>query len=148
MDNFSLSLSIIHYPLIVMKPSIEFTRRMRWADVDAAGILHFPRIFEIVEEAEIELLRQIGFSMFENLREFDFPRVRIECDFKKMIPLDAEFRLYLTVGKVGRSSIRYDFQAFNKKDEIALEGAMTVVTLKNGKLAKIPNELRNALEGK
>lgn len=131
-----------------MKPSIEFTRRMRWADVDAAGILHFPRIFEIVEEAEIELLRQIGFSMFEKLKEFDFPRVRIECDFKKMIPLDAEFRLYLTIGKVGRSSIQYDFQAFNMKNEIALTGAMTVVTLKNGKLAKIPNDLRAALEGK
>ncbi len=130
-----------------MKPFIEFNRRMRWADVDAAGILHFPRIFEIVEEAEIELLRQIGFSMFEKLKEFDFPRVRIECDFKKMIPLDAEFRLHLTVGKVGRSSIRYDFQAFNKKDEIALEGAMTVVTLKNGKLVKIPKNLRDALEG-
>lgn len=131
-----------------MKPFIEFNRRMRWADVDAAGILHFPRIFEIVEEAEIELLRQIGFSMFESLKEFDFPRVRIECDFKKMIPLDAEFQLYLTVGKVGRSSIRYDFQAFNKKDEVALEGAMTVVTLKNGKLAKIPKDLRDALEGR
>lgn len=131
-----------------MKPSIEFERRMRWADVDAAGILHFPRIFEIVEEAEIELLRKIGFSMFEKLKEFDFPRVKIECDFKKMIPLDAEFRLYLTVGKVGRSSIRYDFKAFNKKEEIALEGAMTVALLKNGKLSKIPRELRNALEGK
>ena len=131
-----------------MKPSIEFNRRMRWADVDAAGILHFPRIFEIVEEAEIELLRQIGFSMFESLKEFDFPRVRIECDFKKMIPLDAEFRLYLTIGKVGRSSIQYDFQAFNTKNEIALSGAMTVVTLKNGKLAKIPQDLRDALEGK
>lgn len=131
-----------------MKPYIEFNRRMRWADVDAAGILHFPRIFEIVEEAEIELLRQIGFSMFEKLKDFDFPRVRIECDFKKMIPLDAEFRLFLTIGKVGRSSIEYDFQVFNTKNETALTGAMTVVTLKNGKLAKIPNDLRDALEGK
>jgi acyl-CoA thioester hydrolase len=131
-----------------MKPFIEFTRRMRWADVDAAGILHFPRIFEIVEEAEIELLRKIGFSMFEKLKDLDFPRVRIECDFKKMIPLDAEFRLNLTVGKVGRSSIRYDFQAFTDKEELALEGAMTVVTLKNGKLSKIPQDLRDALEGK
>lgn len=131
-----------------MKPFIELNRRMRWADVDAAGILHFPRIFEIVEEAEIELLRQIGFSMFERLKEFDFPRVRIECDFRKMIALDAEFRLFLTVGRVGRSSIRYDFKAFNEKGEIALEGAMTVVTLKNGKLTKISKDFRDALEGK
>ncbi len=125
---------------------IEFERRMRWADVDAAGRLHFPRIFEIVEEAETELLRKIGWSMFERPKEFDFPRVRIECDFKRMIALDAPFRLRLTVGRVGRSSIRYDFQAFLETDELALEGAMTVVVLKNGKPAKIPQDLRDALE--
>jgi acyl-CoA thioester hydrolase len=130
-----------------MSVSIELERRMRWADVDAAGRLHFPRIFEIVEEAEIELLRRIGWSMFERLKEFDFPRVRIECDFKRMIALDALFRLRLTVGKIGRSSIRYDFQAFLETGELALEGAMTVVILRSGKLMKIPQELRDALEG-
>ncbi|MGI8494352.1 MAG: acyl-CoA thioesterase, partial [Pyrinomonadaceae bacterium] len=71
-----------------------------------------------------------------------------ECDFKRMIELDAEFRLRVTVGRVGRSSIRYDFQAFLKSGELALEGAMTVVFLKNGKPAKIPNELRDQLEEK
>jgi YbgC/YbaW family acyl-CoA thioester hydrolase len=131
-----------------MSVSIELERRMRWADVDAAGILHFPRIFEIVEEAEIELLRQISWSMFERLKEFEFPRVRVECDFKRMIRLDALFRLRVTVGKVGRSSIRYDFQAFLETGELALEGAMIVVILKNGKLTKISPDLRDAPEGK
>lgn len=131
-----------------MKPFIELKRRMRWADVDAAGILHFPRIFEIVEEAEIELLRSIGWSMFERLQDHDFPRVRIECDFKRMIVLDAPFRLHLEVGNVGRSSIRYDFQAFIEKDKLALKGAMTIAVLKNRKLVKIPQDLRDALLGK
>jgi acyl-CoA thioesterase FadM len=49
-----------------MKPFIEFERRMRWADVDAAGILHFPRIFEIVEEAEIEFPKSVRFSPSKN----------------------------------------------------------------------------------
>ena len=31
-----------------MPASIELERRLRWADSDAAGRLHFPRIFEIV----------------------------------------------------------------------------------------------------
>jgi len=29
---------------------IEFKRRLRWADADAAARLHFPRIFEIIED--------------------------------------------------------------------------------------------------
>ena len=86
--------------------------------------------------------------MFERLSDFGFPRVRIECDFKKMIPLDAKFKLRLEVGKVSRSSIRYDFCALIETNEIALEGKMTVAILKNGKLSKIPLEFREALEGK
>jgi acyl-CoA thioesterase FadM len=65
-----------------------------------------------------------------------------------MIPLDAKFRLRLDIGKVGRSTIRYDFQAFTAKNELALEGKMTVAILNNGKLTKIPNDLRDALEPK
>ena len=41
-------------------PFVEFNRRLRWADADAAGRLHFPRIFEIIEEAESELMRGLG----------------------------------------------------------------------------------------
>ena len=61
-----------------MPASIELERRLRWADADAAGRLHFPRIFEIVEEAESELVRSIGWPMNRSMG-YDFPRVNIEC---------------------------------------------------------------------
>src|SRR6266545_6033540 len=89
--------------------AIEFHRRLRWADTDATGRLHFPRIFEIIEEAECELLRKVNWQV--NLREtkYEFPRVHVECSFHRMIFLDAPFSLRLTVGKIGNTSIRYDF---------------------------------------
>ena len=55
-----------------MAASIELNRRLRWADADAAGRLHFPRIFELVEEAESELVRAIGWPM-SRLMGHDFP---------------------------------------------------------------------------
>jgi acyl-CoA thioesterase FadM len=60
-------------------PVIEFKRRLRWADADAAGRLHFPRIFEIIEEAEGELLREILGHMNVRRGTYDFPRVHLEC---------------------------------------------------------------------
>ena len=127
-----------------MPASIELKRRLRWADADAAGRLHFPRIFEIVEEAESELVRSIGWPMNRSMGH-DFPRVKIECEFRRVLSLDDPFRLRLSVGKLGRTSFRYDFQVFGADDELAIEGAMTIVALRDGKPTEIPASLRAAL---
>ena len=126
-----------------MAVSIELERRLRWADSDAAGRLHFPRIFELVEEAESELVRRIDWPMNRSLG-YDFPRVHVECRFMRVLELDALFRLRLTIGRLGRTSYRYDFQVIDANGETALEGTMTVVVLQNGKPAEIPATLRAA----
>ena len=128
-----------------MPASIELNRRLRWADADAAGRLHFPRIFEIVEEAESELVRRIGWPMNRTMG-YDFPRVNIECRFMRVLELDAPFKLRLTAGKLGRTSIRYDYQVLDGDGEIAIRGTMTLVVLQNGKPTEIPPSLRTALE--
>jgi YbgC/YbaW family acyl-CoA thioester hydrolase len=128
-------------------PHIEFRRRLRWADADAAGRLHFPRIFEIVEEAEGELLRGLGRPLDLRERTYDFPRVHLECQFKRILALDAPFRLLFTVGRLGRTSIRYDYKVFDASEQLAIEGTMTVVVMQNGTPTEIPTALRAALAG-
>jgi acyl-CoA thioester hydrolase len=128
-------------------PFIEFKRRLRWADADAAGRLHFPRIFEIVEEAESELLRGLQWPLAAGRNDYDFPRVHLECQFRRIIALDAPFRLRFSVGKLGRTSIRYDYQVFDAAEELAIEGTMTVVVLRDGQPTLIPPPLRAALSG-
>ena len=128
-------------------PFIEFKRRLRWADADAAGRLHFPRIFEIIEEAEGELMRGIAWPLNLRRKDYDFPRVHLECQFKRIIALDAPYRLLLTVGKLGHTSIRYDYQVFDEGEELAIEGTMTVVVLRDGKPTEIPFDLRATLGG-
>jgi acyl-CoA thioester hydrolase len=126
---------------------IEFKRRLRWADADAAGRLHFPRIFEIIEEAESEFLRSLDWPMDVRRRNYDFPRVNVNCNFLRIIVLDAPYRLRFSVGKLGRTSIRYEYQVFDAADELAVEGTMTVVVMLDGKPVEIPNALRAALQG-
>ena len=128
-------------------PQVEFRRRLRWADADAAGRLHFPRIFEIVEEAEGELLRSVGRPLNLRERTYDFPRVHVECQFKRILELDAPFRMLFTVGRLGRTSIRYDYKVFDGEGQLAIEGTMTVVVMQQGRPVEIPPALRAALEG-
>lgn len=130
--------------------AIELTRRIRWADADAAGRLHYPRIFEYFEEGETELLRAVGYSMFDggyDSRGYDFPRKHVEATFHRMLPLDAPFVMRVAVGKLGNTSIRYDYHIFADEacTQLALAGTMTVVVVKDGKPTPIPEELRAAL---
>lgn len=127
-------------------PMIELKRRIRWADADAAGRLYFPRIYDYVSEAETELWRELGLSM-ASYADFGFPRKHAEAAFHRILALDAPFTLRLTVGKLGRTSIRYDFQAYLDETytEVAFDGSMTVVVVKDGKPHEIPAEMRAKL---
>jgi acyl-CoA thioesterase FadM len=53
----------------------------------------------------------------------------------------------VTVGKLGNTSIRYDYQIFadESRSQLALEGSMTVVVVKDGKPTPIPDRIREAL---
>ena len=126
--------------------SIELTRRIRWADADAAGQLHFPRIFEYFEEGECELLRSVGITVFERAG-VGFPRKRVDAVFHRVLPLDAPFVMRVTVGKLGNTSIRYDYHIFADEacSQLALEGTMTVVAVMDGKPVPIPDKIRQAL---
>ncbi len=119
--------------------------RIRWADTDAAARLHNPRIFEYFEDAEIELLRSRGYSMMGG--GYDFPRKHVAATFHRVLRLDDPFIMRVSVGKLGNTSIRYDYQVFSDEDctLLAIEGTMTVVTVKEGRPAPIPEALRAAL---
>jgi YbgC/YbaW family acyl-CoA thioester hydrolase len=123
--------------------SVELNRYVRWADADPAGRLYFPRIFDYVSEAERELMRRTGFPQ----DGFDFPRVHAECEFRKVLALYASFTIRISVGKLGRTSIRYDFRVFadDQQDEPAASGSITVVVVQHGKPVEIPAALRSAL---
>ena len=126
-------------------PTIELKRRVRWADADPAFRINFPRYFDYFEEGEAELLRSRGYSHLYRQTDYGFPRIHAECTFKRTLALDAEFTLRVTVGRLGRSSIRYDYQFFDENNELAAEGTMTIVATKDGQPAEMPEALRAAL---
>ena len=127
---------------------IELKKKVRWADVDAAGRLYYPKIFDYAGEGEWELLHRLGVSRKKLGETYDFPRIHAECHFKKMLELGASFTIRLWPGKLGRTSVRYDFEAIldEEPNEVAAEGSVTVVMLRNGSPSEIPTEIRSALE--
>jgi acyl-CoA thioester hydrolase len=128
-------------------PSVELKLRVRWADSDPAGRINCPRYFDYMEDGEAELMRSRGLSYARLPPGYGVPRVHTDCTFKKILNYDAPFVMRVTVGKLGNSSIRYDYQFFTDTDprELAAEGTMTIVVIKDGRPIEIPADWRAAL---
>lgn len=129
--------------------SAELRGRIRWADADALGRLHFPRMFEYFEDGESELLHSVDYHLHRDAPGYDFPRIHVECQFRRVLALNAPFFMRITIGKLGRSSIRYDYHVFadEEQTQLALEGSMTVVAVRDGRPVSLPESLRRVLGG-
>lgn len=130
--------------------------RVRWGDVDAAGIIFYGSYIRFFEIAETELFRAVGFpygKVFDDL-EIWLPRVHLECDFHHATKLDDLLEVSVYVAKIGKTSLRLNFEVRRKDmngklevDWIATAHFVLVATSRGDlKPLTVPDELRRALE--
>ena len=130
--------------------------RVRWGDVDAAGIIFYGSYIRFFEIAETELFRAVGLPygvVFDELNIW-LPRVHLECDFHRAAQLDDLLEVSVWVGKIGTTSLRLNFEVRRKdRDDkieeklIATAHFVLVSTLRdNLHPVPVPEELRHALE--
>lgn len=103
--------------------------RVRWGDVDAAGIIFYGAYIRFFEFAETELFRTVGLPysvMFEELDVW-LPRVHLECDFHHAAKLDDLLEVAIYVGRFGNKSMRLDFEVRRKGDETMIAQAHFVL---------------------
>ena len=124
--------------------------RVRWGDVDAAGIIFYGAYIRFFEIAETELFRAVALPypvMFEELDVW-LPRVHLECDFHHAARLDDLLEVSVYVGRFGNKSMRLDFEVRRKGDELLIAQAHFVlasVRRDTFETVPIPNELRTRL---
>ncbi len=104
--------------------SFTFTTPVRFADIDHAGIVYYPRFFHFFHVAFEELWRtRIGPRAYSELIDRDrvgFPAVRAECDFRAPLRFGDSAEIEITIPKLGAKSITFRYRVFR-----AAEGATT-----------------------
>jgi len=82
--------------------------RIGWGHCDPAGIVYFPRFFELFHEAmETWFADALGIPYRDVIlgRRIGFPTVHTEADFQSPTQFGEHVAVELRVGRVGRSSI-------------------------------------------
>jgi 4-hydroxybenzoyl-CoA thioesterase len=123
---------------------------VRFGDVDPAGIVYFPKIYDYIHEAFEELWdTHVGHRYYHVLSEehLGFPLVHSEVDFKHPLHFGERPVVRVTCFKLGRSSIGLHYQ-FRVDDVLCVDAHMTVVCVEIGDLAsrEIPPHYRKKFE--
>ncbi len=135
------------------KFSIE--ERVRWGDVDAAGIIFYGSYIRFFEIGETELFRAVGLpygKVFEELNIW-LPRVHLECDFHRAAQMDDLLQVSVYVGRIGHTSLRLNFEVRKKnetgeiEEDLMATAHFVLVSTDRVKLKPlpVPEELRRAL---
>jgi 4-hydroxybenzoyl-CoA thioesterase len=97
-------------------PPFTFATPIRFADVDHAGIVYYPRFFHFFHLAFEELFRQrMGARAYVNLldeRRVGFPAVRAEADYKSPLRFGDTAEIEVTVSRLGGRSITFRYRVW------------------------------------
>ena len=103
--------------------------RIEWGDCDPAGIIFYPRYFEIFDASTAALFeRALGLTKFEQLKRFDFagyPLARTRAKFIRPTRFGDDVTVDTSV-KFGRASFEIEHR-LSLKGEICVECSETRV---------------------
>lgn len=132
--------------------SFTYALPVRFADVDHAGIVYYPRFFHYFHVAFEELWRaRIGPKAYSELLDRDrvgFPAVRAECDFKSPLRFGDTAEITITIPKLGEKSITFRYAVHRIEGHIACaEGQVicAVVDLARFVSVPVPERVRDML---
>ena len=111
-----------------MSQLFQTTRRVEFCDTDAAGIAHFSAFFRYMEQAEHELLRGVGLSVFmvDDVGKFSWPRVGAKCDYRAAARFEDMLNIEVRITRLGEKSVTFAFRFECGGNELAT-GELTAV---------------------
>jgi YbgC/YbaW family acyl-CoA thioester hydrolase len=121
--------------------------RIRFIDVDMTGRIHYTSLLRYFEAAEIEFFRSLNLKIEESLQAgVALPRVHVECDYLGAIHYDDLLQFEVTVGKVGHSAFRLEFNVMKEQKTVA-RGNFVIVAMDraSGRPVELPGQLAEPL---
>ncbi len=132
-----------------MSERFSLEQRVRWGDVDAAGVVCYGAFVRFFEIAETELFRAAGMPYGTVFDRFDIwlPRVRYACEFRAPARLDERLIVSAWVKRMGERSITLECAIHNDSGELVAECEIVLVCVARTTWTseRIPDELRAAL---
>ncbi len=122
--------------------------RVSYADTDQMGVVYYGNYFTWFERGRTELLRAAGLNYKDMEKKNIFlPVVEATCSYKASACYDDLIFIRTKVGKIGRSSIYFNYEIFRKEDRQLLATGETRHAFINSdkKVIPVPEEIKTVL---
>lgn len=133
-----------------MGSPFEFTRPVRFDEIDAAGFAYFPKVIALAHEGLERLLeheRPGGYAAWVVDERVGLPCVHLGADFSAPLRFGDVITVSMRVARFGTTSVTFDVRVRRGDVECAkLEYVVACAELNGPSKRPIPAALREALE--
>ena len=127
-------------------------QKIRFDDVDGAGIVYYPQYFHLCHKAFEDFFddaASVSYPQLINGMRRGFPTVAIHSEFSAPLTYGDFVLVKLSVEKIGRSSVTFNYRIYRKKDStLCFEAQITKVfiDLDTKTALPIPEEIRSLMD--
>jgi len=123
---------------------------VRFGHCDPAGIVFYPRYFEMLNALVEDWITQglgVDYAQLLGPRRVGLPSVRLAADFKRISRMGDVLLQRVAINKLGRTSLALSI-SFDGEDgqRVAFEQVLVCTSLETHKPQPFPDDLRAALE--
>ena len=135
-----------------MQPApFESTTAIRFGHCDPAGIVFYPRYFEMINALVEDWFEQglgISFHELHTVRGVGTPTATINTDFRRPSRWNDIIRQRLTVRQIGSASFDAEVTLSGAEDDLRVRARLTIVTvdLTTIRPRSLPEDLRAAMQ--
>ena len=125
---------------------------LKFHNTDASGRIFYSTFYRIASEALQEYVLKKGFSFqqFYLDPEVEFPIVHSSANYIRKIDLGEEIRVDVTIGRIGTTSIEFNYKFFGS-NHVNIGDVKTVhvaVSVQTGKKTEIPAFFKEKFNGR
>jgi 4-hydroxybenzoyl-CoA thioesterase len=125
------------------------THRVRFEEVDAAGIVYFARFFTWCHDATDDLFGALegGYVGLVGGRRLGLPAVHVEADYRSPVRFGDVVHLAVSVERLGRSSVhlRFDLTRASGEAVATVKHVVALTDLATMRSAPLPDDVRALL---
>jgi 4-hydroxybenzoyl-CoA thioesterase len=112
-------------------PRYSASVRVRFAEIDRAGIVYYPRFFHYFHIAFEEFFADrvgVPYHVMIDEKRIGFPTVHVECDYREPLEFGDVLDVGVSVARMGDSSVDFRYRLRRGRSaKVAAEALVTVV---------------------
>ena len=132
-----------------MPAGSQWPKLVRFGHCDPAGIVFYPRFFELIHEAKEDWLREavgVPLPVLIGERRHGLPIVRLETDFVAPSRMGEVLDIAISVAKLGGASLHLDYDVTcGGQRRLRVRTVVVHVNLDDGRSVAFDDDLRSRL---